>query len=80
MGAVVVQNQVDVFPTRRGAFDLLQETDELCVPVARHALTNHRAIKRVERRKQAGGTMADIVVGLPSRKARAQGQYRLRAI
>jgi len=74
--AVVVQDQMDVPPARRGPLDPLQERQELAVPQSRQAGADHRSVQHVERGKQRGA-MADIVMGLPGRNPGPQRQHRL---
>jgi hypothetical protein len=63
VGAVVVDDQVDVEILRDGLLDLAEEAEELLVPVARPALGQHLPRGHVERREQGCGAVTDGVVG-----------------
>src|SRR5437867_9067284 len=54
MGAVVVEDQMDLAPTRRRLFNALKELEEFAVPMPRQAASDHGAIEDVERGKQRG--------------------------
>src|SRR5438128_5752916 len=72
VGAVVVEDQMDLTPARGRVVNALQELQELAVPMTRQAASNHRAVEDVERREQRGGAVAFVVVGLSRRDARSQ--------
>ncbi len=75
VGAVVVQHQVQL-PPWVGPRDLLEEGEELGVPVPRVALVGHLAGGDLQRREQGGGPVPHVVVGAPLGAARAQRQVR----
>ena len=57
MGAVVVEDHMNVPAPGRGPLDALQELQELDVPLARQASTDDGSLQHVERNKQRGGAM-----------------------
>ena len=65
VGAVVVDDQVDVEILRDGLLDLAEEAEELLVPLARPALGQHLPRGHVQGSEQGGGAMADEVVRDP---------------
>jgi len=73
VGGVVVQDQVQVQVPRHGDVDELEEPEELLVPVAAVGLGDHRPAADVIGGEQAGGAVADVVVGHPGR---GRGQDR----
>jgi hypothetical protein len=62
MGGVVIQDHMDQSADRNLGLDLVEEANELLVPVALHALPDDRAIEHVERRKKRGRSVALIVM------------------
>ena len=52
VGAVVVQNQMNLAPLRDRAIELLQESQELGVPLAGRAPREDRPVQNVQRGKQ----------------------------
>jgi hypothetical protein len=62
VGGAVVEDCVDQLAGRHGGLDPVEEADELLVSMPRHALTDHAAVKHVQRRKQGGRAVPDIVV------------------
>src|SRR5439155_23693855 len=80
VGAVVVEDQMDLAPARRRVADALEELQELAVPVARQTAPDHGAVEDVERGEQRGSAVPLVGVRLPCRNAGSQRQYRLRPI
>ena len=80
VGGVVVEDHVDHLAGRNGPLDGVEEAEELLVPVARHALADHRAVEDVERGEQGGGAMALVVVGHGAEAAGVHRQARLGAV
>ena len=62
MGRVIVRNEMQVEFGRGLDVDLVEEADELLMPMARHAFADHLAVEHVEGRKQCGRTIAFVVV------------------
>src|SRR6266850_2550562 len=65
VGGIVVQHQMDGKIGRNGTIDLLQEFAELDGTMVWPALTDHRSRGDVQRREEAGGAMAFVIVGGP---------------
>ncbi len=80
VGAVVVDDQVDIQFFWDGLLDLAQEAQELLVPVARSALGHHLPGGHVQRSKQGGGAVADVVMRHALHVAQSHGQQRLSAV
>ena len=59
----IVEDSVDELAGRHGGLDAVEETDELLVAMARHALTDHGAVEDIERGEQRGRAVPDIIVG-----------------
>ena len=71
---VVVQDQMHLEVARNFAVDGLQEDQELLVPMAGQALTDHRAGQHVQRGEQRCGAVALVAVGHRRGPTRPQGQ------
>ena len=80
MGGVVVDDQVNVQIGQGLAVDPVEETNELLVAVALHAVADDLAIEQVERREQGGRAVALVVVGHGAGPALLHGQARLAAV
>ena len=63
MGGVVVQDQVQVQVPGDGGVDQLEEAEELLVTVAAVVLGDDRSAGQVVGGEQAGGAVADVVMG-----------------
>ena len=62
VGRVIVHDDMQIEFGRGLDVDLLEETDELLMPMARHAVANHLAVEHAEGRKQGGRAVALVVV------------------
>ncbi len=62
VGPVIIHDQMQIEPGRRFAVNLLEETDELLMPVTRHTVADDCAIKHAERGEQRGRTVALVIV------------------
>jgi len=80
VGGVVVDDQVQVELGRRFGVDLLQETDEFLMAMARHAIADHGAVEHAQGGEQGGGAVARVVVALAGGNARPERQDRLDAV
>src|SRR3989442_5260438 len=71
VGAIVIEDQMDLTAARDRVVNALQELQELAVPMTRQAASNHRAVEDVEGREQrvAAGAFEDV--GLWGRDARS---------
>lgn len=80
VGAVVVDDEMDVQVFGDAVVDVPQEGEELLVPVAPLALGEHRTGRHVEGGEQGGGAMADVIVGDAIDVAESHGQQGLGAL
>ena len=62
MGGVVVHDDVQIEVGGGLAIDRVEEANELLMPMAPHALANHRAIEHAESREQGGRAVTLVVV------------------
>src|SRR5215212_3290100 len=76
----VVEDQVNVQVRWKTRLDLVEELAEFHGTVTRVAPSDHLAGRHVESRKQARGSVPDIIVRAPFRLPWAQRQKRLRAV
>src|SRR5665213_158213 len=63
VGGVVVEDDMHGLGGRDGLVDVVEEADELLMPVALHASSDNLAVQHVERREQRRRAMPDVVVG-----------------
>ena len=70
VGAVVVENEVDVEFRGHLLFQLMEEFDELLAPMARQATTDDLAIEDIEGGKQGGGSVPLVIMRLAFRQSR----------
>ena len=80
VSGVVVDHGFNQLAGRDSAFDVVEETDELPMPVLLHAAADHLAIEDVERCEQRCGAVALAVVRHGTATARLERRSRLRAI
>ena len=59
---VVIDNKVDIQVFGHAGFDVAQKTQELLMPMSQLALSEDLAVGDVERRKQRGRAVANVVV------------------
>ena len=67
MGAVVVQNEMDIEFRGYFLFELIEKLDELFATMARQAVANHLAVEDVEGGKQRRSPVPLVVVRLALR-------------
>ncbi len=77
---VVVQDQVEGHPMRRVSVNGAQELQKLLVAVPRVTGADHGAVEHIERREQAGGPVALIVVRHGAASPLLHRQARLRPV
>ena len=77
---VVVHNQMQHALGQRLGVDLLQEPDELLMPMPRHAVADDRPIEQAQRREQGGRAVAFVIMRQRATAALLQRQARLRTI
>jgi len=77
---VVVDDQMQVQVEWCLDADQLQETDKFLMAMPRHAIANDRPIQHVQRSEQVRRAIAFVVVRLPGRNSRPEGQERLSAV
>jgi hypothetical protein len=80
VGAVVVDDQVQIELLGLLILDPPQEAQELLLPMPRLAFGDHRIGEQIQVCKQGGGTGADVVVDDVLHIAQAHGQQRLRPV
>ena len=77
VGAVDVEDQVEVQALGDGLLDLPQKAQEFLVPMAWLALDDYLAGGHIQGREQGCGAVADVVVGHALDVAETHGQQRL---
>lgn len=80
VGGVVVDHGVNHFPGGHRGLDLVQEADELLMPVALHVAADHRAVQHVQRGEQRRRAVSDVVMGHRPGPAFLDGKPRLGAV
>ena len=63
MGGIVIHDQMEVEIGRGLMIDQLEKTQELSMPMARHASPDNSAVQHVQRCKQGGGAVSLVVMG-----------------
>src|SRR3981081_2636974 len=79
MGGIIVEDDVDGLFGSNLSLYLVEEADELLMPMLLHAASNDLAFEHIEGGKQGGGAVALIVVGHGGGAPLLQGQTRLGA-
>src|SRR2546428_546413 len=77
---VVVDDQMQVQIEWCLDADQLQEADKFLMAMPRHAIANDRPIQHVQRSEQVRRAIAFVIVRLPGRNSRPEGQERLSAV
>ena len=72
--AIVVEDHMDQPAGRDVALEAVEKAQEFLVPVALHALADHRAVENIEGRKQRGRAITDIIVSHCPGAARFRGK------
>lgn len=80
MSAIIVDDQMEIETSRCLGVYFLQESNELLVTMARHAVADHRAVERAESRKQGCGAVAFVIVSDRSQAPFLQWEAWLGAI
>ncbi len=80
MRRVVVEHEMNVLLAGSLHIDATQKLQELLVPMAPMTRADDLSRLNVERRKERGHSMAQVVVRLPLGHARAHGKDRLRTV
>ena len=80
VGAIVVHDQMHRKLGQRVGIDLLEEPNELLVPMTRHAVADDRAIEHAQGCEQRGGAVALVVVRHGAAAALLQGEAWLGAV
>jgi hypothetical protein len=78
--SIVVQDQMHIKPGQRVGINLLEEPNELLLPMTRHAVPDDDAIEHCQGCKQRGGTVALVVVRHGSAAALLQREAWLGAV
>ena len=77
--AMVVEDDMHLPVQRKLLLDGVEKGDEFLLPVAAHALSDHRAVEDIEGCKQGGRAMTLVVMGACLRPSFLHGKRRLRA-
>ena len=77
--AIVVEDDMHLPARRKLLLDGVEKGDEFLLPVAAHALSDHRAVEDIEGCKQGGRAMTLVVMGACLRPSFLHGKRRLRA-
>ena len=80
MRGVIVDDQMHFARGRGLAVDLVEEADELLMPVAAHALADDLAVEDVERGEQSGRAVPLIIMSRRAAAAALHRQPRLGAV
>ena len=80
MGAVIVDDQMQGQPRRSLAIKLAQKFQIFLMAMARHTLTDDRAVQNIERGKQRRRTVPFIVMSHGTATAFLKRQARLRSL
>ena len=80
MGAVVVENEMDIQLRWHLPFQLIEELNELPAAMARQATADHPAVQNIEGGKQGRGPMPLVVMRLAFGHSWTQRQNRSGAV
>ena len=80
MRGVIVDDQMHFALGRGLAVDLVEEADELLMPVAAHALADDLAVEEVEGGDQGRGAVTCVIMGQRAATAALHRQPRLGAV
>lgn len=80
VGAVIVDNEMEIEAGRSIRIDFVQEPDKLLMSVTGHAIADHSAVEHAQGRKQSGGAIALVIVSHGPATALLDRQPRLCAV
>lgn len=80
MRAIIIHNQMEIEFGESFVIDYLKESDELLMPMAGHAVSDHLAVEHAQGGKQGGRSMADVIMRHCSTAAFLQGQTGLGSV
>src|SRR5438067_203242 len=80
VSGVVVNDRIDRLSLGKLRVDIIEEADELLMPVALHVATDDGAVENVEGGKQGGCAVAFVIVGRRPGAAGLHRQSRLGAV
>ena len=80
VSGIVVDDRMDRLSPRNLGVDVIEEADELLMPVALHVATDDGAVENVEGGEQGGCAVAFVVVGHRPGAPRLHRQSRLGAV
>jgi len=78
--AIIIHDQMEIEFGRSFIVDFLQESQELLVPMAGHAVPDHLAVEHAQGGKQSGRPMAGVIMRHCSTAAFLQGQTGLGSV
>ena len=77
VGGVVVEDDMGGLALRNLALDAVEKANELLMAMAGHVLSNHRAIKHVQRGEERSGAVSLVILGHRSARSLLQRQTGL---
>ena len=80
MRAVIIHDQMEIEFGRSFVVYFLKESQELLMPMAGHAVSDHLAVEHAQGSKQGGRSMADVIMRHCSTAAFLQGQTGLGSV
>ena len=80
VGAIVVYDQMEIEDVGCLGVDPFEKSNELLMPMTRHAIADDLAVEHVQCRKQCRGAIAFVIVGHRPATAFLQGKARLGAV
>ncbi len=80
MRPIIIHDQVEIEFERGLGVDFLKEADELLMPMARHAISDHPAVEHAQGGKQSRRSMTHIIMRHCSTATFLQGQTGLASV
>ena len=80
MHAIIIHDQMEIEFGRSFAVYFLKESQELLMPMAGHAVSDHLAVEHAQGSEQGGRPMTDVIMRHCSTAAFLQGKTGLRSV